>query len=1313
MSTVQLYGVKSTVDKYEYQVCAEQIKSLIAQHRFAEAMDIADTIDWRRVRNLAMLCTVSEIYKANRHYDESRDILLLAYERYPDQPNVVYALCELSVKLDNLGEAVEFYKEYVHLRPSDTSRYVLLYKIYDAQGVPLEDKISLLEEFKKAEYTERWAYELALMYHKIGMESKCVAECDELILWFNDGPYVRKAMELKMQHTQLTTEQQHKYEGKAAGSPVVNLSKPQADGNVQSEADRAFNSQNTYLNGSQGQVGYPGQGYSQQSTPSMQYPGNNQQAYQNQQYQNQQYQNQQYQGQQAYQNQAYVEQNNYIQPSYVYQDIQVQPVNTDKFSTLNLQEELAKNMEEFYSLEQPIIEAPYYGETAQLFEPSQQQYLQNLQQYGHQQFGTQPVYISGASTPAQLYPDMIGNNSNADSSVSSAPSVDNEQQTQEPQIPKVSMPTVKTMSKVDVPTRITGQLPGSDISANDSATSEPLQMSQEPVNDEVPVINIRNQSSITEGNIDINSILKMQETRVEDTVNEKVSEPENFSTVPDATMVIPKIAENVTESEESTDFVPLSKIEHVRRDESSEETIVRTSEETEAQGSETTETGEDALTAPVESLNDTVIAASDDAQSTGSEAVCEKTEEEKRLEKVLAQESDGQISLSLPEEKLIEKQITGQIDISDFLKEWNAKKQSVEAERKERIMRRSLEQTSDIMAQLVGVIPGMDMIAHPELKEKQAHKPIIPVNEVEVPQEIKNMVSHDSVSAPTMTGFDVREDIYPNIEDTGDEEVKRTESGSKINGPRISAVTGAIPSVLPSGRMMTLEEEYGGNIAQVRKDDEELVKRMTGEIDTDDVEEAVSDVEEVTSEEVIPEIEAEDQMERETFSDNDTLSDERFSTAPFEEGIVGEVETVKATDVVEAETPVFEEDEEGVEEIEDIDVKELPEEFKEEPQLNSFGDEEPEIDTEEGIPSLEEESKEEDSLEEEPDGDEAMEEEEAEESNKYPYEVEDGDYGEIEEIETIDQPDDLEDMMKTGKLPVSEVSSAEEYGGGMDGAFPGVKTQEAEKEEVKSSRPSYMVLDETVHARRDFDEDELEIFGRFDGIESVKAQIVDAVDDMSMEPGRGNVVVTGSERYGRKGLAIDVVKAMQRLDSEFSGKVAKISGEALNKKNIPMTLAKLKGGALVVENAGSLTPITVNTITDTLIHSADPLLIVLEGDNGTIDPLLIGCTDAKKVFNARIAISDFSSNDLVAYGIGYAKELGYSVDDMGTLALHERIGDLETIDHVVCVEEVKDIVDEAIHHVDRKNMSHFMDVLVGKRYDDDDCIVLREKDFLN
>ena len=200
------------MDKYEYKVRAEEIKALIAEGEFAEAVKIADTIDWRRVKSVMMLCTISDLYKINRRFQESKDILLMAYERHPGGRLIVYSLCELSIKMGEFVQAIEYYKEFAQIAPKDTGRYILQYKLYEAQDVSLEERIAVLEEFKKRDYRERWAYELAYLYHRVGLETKCVEECDEMFLWFGDGRHVMKALELKMLHQPLTAPQQEKYE---------------------------------------------------------------------------------------------------------------------------------------------------------------------------------------------------------------------------------------------------------------------------------------------------------------------------------------------------------------------------------------------------------------------------------------------------------------------------------------------------------------------------------------------------------------------------------------------------------------------------------------------------------------------------------------------------------------------------------------------------------------------------------------------------------------------------------------------------------------------------------------------------------------------------------------------------------------------------------------------------------------------------------------------------------------------------------------------------------------------------------------------
>ena len=188
------------MDKQEYKLRAEQIKDLISKIEFFKAVKIADEIDWTRVRSVTMLCRVSDLYKVNRRFKESKELLLLAYEKKPNGRMIVYSLCELCLKTGELVQAVEYFKQYVNLAPMDNSRFILQYKLYVAQNVSLEERIAVLEELKKREYREKWGYELAYLYHRIGLATKCVEECDQLILWFTDGRYVKKAMELKRIH---------------------------------------------------------------------------------------------------------------------------------------------------------------------------------------------------------------------------------------------------------------------------------------------------------------------------------------------------------------------------------------------------------------------------------------------------------------------------------------------------------------------------------------------------------------------------------------------------------------------------------------------------------------------------------------------------------------------------------------------------------------------------------------------------------------------------------------------------------------------------------------------------------------------------------------------------------------------------------------------------------------------------------------------------------------------------------------------------------------------------------------------------------
>ena len=240
------------MDKYEYKVRSEEISKLIDKERYADAVKIADTIDWRRVKSAAMLLKIAALYRISRRNEDSREMLMLAYERYPTNRSVVYSLCELSIELDDVVAAIEYYKRFAKLAPKDNGVYTLRYRILEAQEASLEERIEILEELKKKDYQEEWAYELAYLYHRVGLSTKCAEECDDIILWFGDGPFVMKAMELKAKHVPLTPMQQQNYE--------IMLGNAGQNYSAKNYADSEYYDNNNYDNIAQ----FPSQNYNEQ-----------------------------------------------------------------------------------------------------------------------------------------------------------------------------------------------------------------------------------------------------------------------------------------------------------------------------------------------------------------------------------------------------------------------------------------------------------------------------------------------------------------------------------------------------------------------------------------------------------------------------------------------------------------------------------------------------------------------------------------------------------------------------------------------------------------------------------------------------------------------------------------------------------------------------------------------------------------------------------------------------------------------------------------------------------------------------------------
>lgn len=960
------------MDKSEYKLRAEEIKDLISRGEYAQAAEIADTIDWRRVKSVMMLCTISDLYKINRRYEDARDMLLLAYERRPGGRTICYSLCELSIKMEEYVQAIEYYKEFVQVAPKDPGRYILQYKLYEAQDVSLEERIAVLEELKKRDYREKWAYELAYLYHRVGLAARCVEECDELILWFGEGKYVIKAMELKMLHQPLTPEQQEKYDHRfdAPGTQQYSQNYAQDPGYGQNETydpnqgyvqDGSYDPNQGYA---QGGSYDPNQGYAQDGSydPNQGYtqdgsydsdPDNVQEGAYDQVIDDTRV----YEPVQPQQAPA--------QPAEDDFDIHVKTMDVGQYNTINLQAELAAGLRE-------VLSEDHAKET------------------------------SDSITRSIVAPMIDPGDSDTES---------------------LDYPEIADVSEDDLEPE-TEQMESSEVFFGE--TGEIGDLSQVP---QVETEEILPEEPVVARRTDV--VPELSEVQKTPEVQEIVKEPE--------TQKVPE--------------------------------------------------------APVEPP--------------------------KELADVLAQESDGQISLVMPEAESIEKQITGQMNIEDILAEWERKKKENLEKREEEVRQHVLQQTGAMFT--------------------------------EFEQAVRD------------------------------------------------------------GLLEKLEKEKAADTADTVAEDT---------TDTDEVEELEEITEEPATEEPVEEL---------------------TEAAPAEEA-----------------------EQEPVEELPEEDtVEELAEEPAYEPEAEEFEEPaEPEAEIYEQEEIVDEEQA-------EPEG--AMDDEPVEEPT-------------AEAVESADEETAREEIELTAE-----------------------ETPEAGEAPEQPERPA---VERDKAKVRALTREERELYAPFIQSRSAREQLVKAIDNISLAAYTGNVIITGEEGMDTLSLAKNMVREIQATDSNFSGKVAKISGHALNKKDTADTLSKLKNGALIICKASEMNDATANVLHKALQQESQGIVIILEDTKRDIDKFLEKHEKLRECFTARMDVEALSNNTLVAFGKQYAREMEYSIDELGELALHTRIEDMQTIDHVVTVVDVKQIVDEAIAHANKKTLKHFFDVLFAKRYDDEDMIILTEKDFV-
>ena len=992
------------MDKYEYRVKTEQMLDHLEKKEYQQAKEIADGIDWRRVKNASMLNTVSEIYEYNGEFKKGRDILFLAFDRAPGSRKIVYRLGTLALKIKDIREATDCYEEFVKLAPKDPNQYILKYKILRTQGASLTDQITALEVFKKAEYIEKWAYELAKLYDEAGMTAECLEECDDLILWFSEGKYVYLAMELKMKYKPLTPLQQEKYDSR----PGAVKKKPEPEKQPESTLEEV-DDENEYNEGTEETAG----------------------------------------------------------------------------------ESLTERVDESEVQEIPPQEVPMQETVVQ------------------------------------------------------------------------EGPAEETIVQEEIP--------------------------QEEIVEEAPEEVVEENSVYTETEPDTaehGSAIKQVVTG---------------ATLEEALAQGVAVANGITIEEEAM------------------------------------KEREDEILANGQMMIDDILQKWEEKQKDHEAAIeKQKAKDEERLQK-----EREQARIRQEEER----------------REVERKAAEAEARRKaeeEEAARKAAEEEARRKAEEEAARKAAEEEARRKAEEEEARKA---AEEEEEPISKTQRIPDDIVRLmEEMENEESEEELYE----------EDFEDGSETEEDFIEGIEEELSGIDMNGSSFEEEDFEDEDFEEADFEEEDFEDEDFEEADFEEEDFEDEDFEEADFEE--EDFEDEDfeeaDFEEEDFDDEEEdFEDEDFEEADFEEeDFDDEEEDFEDEDFEEAD---FEE-----EDFEDEDFEEA--DFEEEDFDDDFADAD---DEEEDF---------------------------------------DDDFADVDDEETDFDDEDLEiedDEEADEELEIEEPSE-EEIQARIKKSKGGVPFDTGF---VVTGRYDLSATSE-IGLKAGLTEEQKKLFSYFVPVRGMSEQIVEVLDNdrRAQREGTsktGNLLVIGRKGSGKTVLAVDIVKAIQKQRSLKQGKVAIVTGESLNKKELTNIIQKLRGGAIIIEHAGKLNARTVKELNYLMEKKTGELLFVLEDQRKPLERLMTANPEFKKKFSSKLELPVFINDELVTFGQTYAKENGYKLDEMGILALYSRIDVMQREDHAVSVAEVKEIMDEAISHSQKANVKHLARRVFGKGTDDSDRIILKEEDF--
>ena len=969
------------MDKYEYRVKTEQMLDHLEKKEYQQAKEIADGIDWRRVKNASMLNTVSEIYEYNGEFKKGRDILFLAFDRAPGSRKIVYRLGTLALKIKDIREATDCYEEFVKLAPKDPNQYILKYKILRTQGASLTDQITALEEFKKAEYIEKWAYELAKLYDEAGMTAECLEECDDLILWFSEGKYVYLAMELKMKYKPLTPLQQEKYDSR----PGAVKKKPEPEKQPESTLEEV-DDENEY--------------------------------------------------------------------------------NESTEETVDVQEEPVR---------EPVTER-----------------------------------------------------------------VD-ESEVQE--IPPQEVPMQETVVQEEIPQEVPMQ---ETVVQEEIPQEEIVEEAAEEVVEEEPVYTEPEEAAEEHGS----------------TIKQVVT----GATLEEALAQGMAVANGITIEEEAM------------------------------------KEREDEILANGQMMIDDILQKWEEKQKDHEAAIeKQKAKDEERLQK-----EREQARIRQEEERREVERKAAEAEARRKAEEEEAARKAAEEEARrkaeEEAARKAAEEEARRKAEEEAARKAAEEEARRKAEEEAARKAAEEEARRKAEEEEARKAAEEEAEPISKTQR-IPDDIVRLMEEMGNEESEEElyeedfEDGSETEEDFIEGIEEELSGIDMSGSSFE-EADFGD----------------------EDFEEA--------------------DFEEEDFEDED-FEDEDFEEADFEE-----------------------------EDFEDEDFEEA--DFEEEDFDADFADVE---DEEEDF---------------------------------------DNDFADVDDEETDFDDEDLEiedDEEADEELEIEEPSE-EEIQARIKKSKGGVPFDTGF---VVTGRYDLSATSE-IGLKAGLTEEQKKLFSYFVPVRGMSEQIVEVLDNdrRAQREGTsktGNLLVIGRKGSGKTVLAVDIVKAIQKQRSLKQGKVAIVTGESLNKKELTNIIQKLRGGAIIIEHAGKLNARTVKELNYLMEKKTGELLFVLEDQRKPLERLMTANPEFKKKFSSKLELPVFINDELVTFGQTYAKENGYKLDEMGILALYSRIDVMQREDHAVSVAEVKEIMDEAISHSQKANVKHLARRVFGKGTDDSDRIILKEEDF--